>query len=60
VRENPKERLFRQANALLNEPTTEFRIVGLRMLARAQQALARSILGRRTLRMRATCAAGFA
>ncbi len=41
VLENLKERFFHQANALLNEPTTEFRIVGPRMLERAQQVLAR-------------------
>ncbi len=39
--ENLKGRLFRQADALLLEPATEFRIVGPRMLERAQQVLAR-------------------
>ncbi len=38
--ETLKERLFRQADALLKEPTTEFRIVGPRMLERAQQVFA--------------------
>ncbi len=41
VFENLKGRLFRQADALLNEPATEFRIVGPRMLERAQQIFAR-------------------
>ncbi len=41
VLESLKRRLFRQADALLNEPATEFRIVGPRMLERAQQVFAR-------------------
>jgi len=41
VLETLKERLLRQADALLKEPTTEFRIVGPRMLERAQQVFAR-------------------
>ncbi len=41
VLEALKERLFRQADALLNEPTTEFLIVGPRMLERAQEVFAR-------------------
>lgn len=41
VLEDLKGRLFLQADTLLNDPTTEFRIVGPRMLERAQQVLAR-------------------
>jgi Heparinase II/III-like protein len=41
VFDNLARRLFRQAGTLLKEPPTEFRIVGPRMLERAQQVLAR-------------------
>jgi hypothetical protein len=39
--ENLKRGLFRKADALLSEPTTEFVITGPRMLERAQQVLIR-------------------